>query len=76
MILLLSVSCLFVCLFVCLLFTGDDGEGEEPNQGRIVKRTDNSFTVWCSGRANCDSLLVHIEVQIISHNLIICTVLL
>jgi hypothetical protein len=42
---------------------GDDGEGEEPNQARIVKRSENSFTVWCSGRVNCDSLLVHLELM-------------
>ena len=46
-----------------LVSLGDDGEGEEPTQNHVVRRSENSFTVWASGRINCDGLLVHLEVS-------------
>ncbi|XP_019851221.1 PREDICTED: coiled-coil domain-containing protein 47-like isoform X2 [Amphimedon queenslandica] len=45
------------------VLVGDDGEGEEPTQNHVVRRSENSFTVWASGRINCDGLLVHLELM-------------
>ena len=50
------------CDLSCDLWSGDDGEGEEPSESHIVKRSDNSFVLWASGRVNCDGLLMHLEV--------------
>ena len=41
---------------------GDDGEGDEPNEGELVKVSDDSFTLWCAGRQNCSAMLVHLQV--------------
>ena len=43
---------------------GDDGEGDTPAEAHVVRRADNSFTIWASGRVNCDGLLIHIEVKL------------
>ena len=45
------------------LHVGDDGEGDTPTEAHVVRRADNSFTIWASGRVNCDGLLIHIEVK-------------
>ena len=50
-------------LFSLSFSLGDDGEGDEPTVGHVVRRADNSFTIWASGRINCESLLVHLEVR-------------
>lgn len=42
---------------------GDDGEGDTPTEAHVVRRADNSFTIWASGRVNCDGLLIHIELM-------------
>lgn len=45
-------------------FSGDNGEGEDITDGELVKVCDDSFTLWCSGRANCAGLLVHMQVRL------------
>lgn len=50
-------------IILSLSFLGDDGESDEPTVGHVVRRADNSFTIWSSGRMNCESLLVHLEVR-------------
>lgn len=40
---------------------GDTGEGDEPTEGELVKVSDDSYTLWCSGRQSCSALLIHIQ---------------
>lgn len=59
-----------LCYHLLYYPPGDDGEGEEPCEDRVVRRADNSFTVWASGRVGCDGLLVHLDVSLVR----VCTV--
>ena len=40
---------------------GDDGEGEKANENVLIREAENLFLLHCSGRVNCDSLLVEIQ---------------
>ena len=42
--------------------SGDDGSSEEPQQGVLVKESESLYTLWCTGRAGCDGMLVEIKV--------------
>eukprot|EP00731_Ephydatia_muelleri_P036951 Em0362g1a len=43
--------------FLC----GDNGEGDFPNEGYVVKDSDNCFTVWCIGRTGCDWMMAQLR---------------
>ena len=43
--------------------TGDDGSGDEPQQGILVKESESHYSLWCSGRVNCEGLLVELKVS-------------
>ena len=47
----------------CNCFTGDDGSGDEPQQGILVKESESHYSLWCSGRVNCEGLLVELKVS-------------
>ena len=47
----------------CFVFPGDDGSSEEPQQGVLVKESENLYTLWCTGRLGCDGLLVELKVN-------------
>ncbi|XP_065191431.1 PAT complex subunit CCDC47-like [Sycon ciliatum] len=40
---------------------GDDGEGTAPSRNIVIREAENVFLVHCTGRANCDSLLVELQ---------------
>ncbi|CAB4011539.1 coiled-coil domain-containing 47-like, partial [Paramuricea clavata] len=40
---------------------GDDGSGDEPQQGILVKESESHYSLWCSGRVNCEGLLVELK---------------
>ena len=42
---------------------GDTGEGEEPTEGGLLKESDETFSIWCSGRLHCAGMLVHMQVN-------------
>jgi len=42
--------------------SGDSGEGEEATQGDLVKQSDETYLIWCSGRLHCSSLLIYMQV--------------
>ncbi|KAM7448211.1 Coiled-coil domain-containing protein 47 [Porites harrisoni] len=42
---------------------GDDGSSDEPQQGVLVKESESLYTLWCTGRAGCDGMLVEIKLQ-------------
>eukprot|EP00731_Ephydatia_muelleri_P007917 Em0004g255a len=42
---------------------GDNGEGDFPNEGHVVKDSDNCFTVWCTGRTGCDWMMAQLRLQ-------------
>eukprot|EP00731_Ephydatia_muelleri_P007892 Em0004g230a len=42
---------------------GDNGEGDFPNEGYVVKDSDNCFTVWCIGRTGCDWMMAQLRLQ-------------
>lgn len=48
--------------------TGDDGSGDEPQQGILVKESESHYSLWCSGRVNCEGLLVELKVSQCSVN--------
>ena len=52
----------------------EEGEGEEEEEiegdGKLIKESDDVYTVWASGRINCENFLAQIKVHIYSaHNL-------
>ncbi|KAL5496408.1 hypothetical protein EMCRGX_G012683 [Ephydatia muelleri] len=44
-------------------YVGDNGEGDFPNEGHVVKDSDNCFTVWCTGRTGCDWMMAQLRLQ-------------
>lgn len=49
---------------ISLTIIGDDGTAREPNQqvtSHLVKETDSTFAIWCSGRAGCQGMLVQLK---------------
>lgn len=47
---------------------GDDGATEDPQQGILVKESESLYTLWCSGRAGCNGLLVELKVIFFCNN--------
>ena len=55
---------------------GEDGEGEGEGEeeeeeeregegnGKLIKESDDTFTVWASGRVNCEGFLAQMKVYI------------
>jgi len=39
---------------------GDDGKIEIENSG-LIKETENTYTLWCSGRTCCEGMLVELK---------------
>ena len=48
---------------MCVYILGDDGSGDEPQQGILVKESESHYSLWCSGRVNCEGLLVELKVS-------------
>eukprot|EP00731_Ephydatia_muelleri_P007955 Em0004g293a len=44
-------------------YVGDNGEGDLPNEGHVVKDSNNCFTVWCTGRTGCDWMMAQLRLQ-------------
>lgn len=44
-------------------FAGDDGSGDEPQQGILVKESESHYSLWSSGRVNCEGLLIELKVS-------------
>lgn len=42
---------------------GDDGTTQEPSGGHLIKETDFSYSVWCTGRAGCKGMLTQLKLQ-------------
>lgn len=40
---------------------GDDGTSQEPTGGHLMKETDYSYSVWCSGKSGCHGMLTQIK---------------
>ncbi|KAK7110083.1 PAT complex subunit CCDC47-like isoform X2 [Littorina saxatilis] len=40
---------------------GDDGTGKEPNQGVLMKESENIYALWCSGRSCVEGMLVELK---------------
>ena len=51
--------------------TGDDGSSDEPQQGVLVKESESLYTLWCTGRAGCDGMLVEIKVCAVANILVL-----
>ena len=51
--------------------TGDDGSSDEPQQGVLVKESESLYTLWCTGRAGCDGMLVEIKVHAVANILVL-----
>ncbi|KAL5496425.1 hypothetical protein EMCRGX_G012705 [Ephydatia muelleri] len=45
--------------------SGDNGEGNFPNEGHVVKDSDNCFTVWCTGRTGCDWMMAQLRINVV-----------
>ena len=48
----------------------EEGEGEEEEEegegdGKLIKESDDVYTVWASGRINCDNFLAQLKVHFI-----------
>eukprot|EP00731_Ephydatia_muelleri_P005606 Em0002g1782a len=46
---------------LALWASGDNGEGDFPNEGHVVKDSDNCFMVWCTGRTGCDWMMAQLR---------------
>ena len=55
----------------CTWLTGDDGSSDEPQQGVLVKESESLYTLWCTGRAGCDGMLVEIKVCAVANTLVL-----
>lgn len=55
----------------CTWLTGDDGSSDEPQQGVLVKESESLYTLWCTGRAGCDGMLVEIKVRAVANILVL-----
>lgn len=55
-----------VFMVIChdFVIQGDDGAAEEPQQGILVKESESLYTLWCSGRAGCNGMLVELKVHV------------
>ena len=44
---------------------GEEGEEEREGEGngRLIKESDDTFTVWASGRVNCEGFLAQMKVH-------------
>ena len=40
----------------------DEEEKEGEGDGKLIKESDDVYTVWASGRINCDNFLAQIKV--------------
>jgi len=40
---------------------GDDGTAAEPQNGMLMKESENVYSLWCSGRMCCEGMLVTIK---------------
>jgi Protein of unknown function (DUF1682). len=43
-----------------LFVSGDDGKQEIENSS-LIKESENTFTLWCSGRSCCEGMLVELK---------------
>ena len=43
------------------LITGDDGTSKEPTTGVLMKESDHSYIMWCSGRVGVEGMLVQMK---------------
>lgn len=48
----ISVSCLYL---------GDDGTSQEATSGVLMKESDHSYVMWCSGRIGVEGMLVQLK---------------
>lgn len=44
-----------------MLCLGDDGTQQEPSQGVLMKESDSSYSLWCTGRQGCSGMLVQLK---------------
>lgn len=49
---------MFLLSSVCL---GDDGSSAEPTSGVLMKESDHSYVMWCSGRIGVEGMLVQLK---------------
>ena len=54
----------------------EEGEGEEEEEegegdGKLIKESDDVYTVWASGRINCDNFLAQLKVYTYIHTVLI-----
>lgn len=40
---------------------GDDGSGPDANSGVLIKESDHSYVMWCSGRIGVEGMLVQLR---------------
>lgn len=50
----------FVLIIHKTLYSGDDGKIEIESNG-LIKETENTYTLWCSGRTCCEGMLVELK---------------
>lgn len=65
---MINISCGKLNIF---FNAGDDGKIEIENSG-LIKETESTYTLWCSGRTCCEGMLVElkfIKVKQVNNNL-------
>lgn len=50
----------------------EEGERDEEGDGKLIKESDDTYTVWASGRVNCESFLAQIKVSSTLSGIPIC----
>ena len=52
----------------------EEGERDEEGDGKLIKESDDTYTIWASGRINCESFLAQIKVSYQVWNRTICLI--
>ncbi|XP_013384671.1 coiled-coil domain-containing protein 47 [Lingula anatina] len=40
---------------------GDDGQSKEPTENHLLKESEHTYSLWCSGRVCCEGMLVELK---------------
>ena len=43
---------------------GEEDEREGEGDGKLIKESDDTYSVWASGRINCEGFLAQIKVRV------------
>ncbi len=48
-------------MYMIASHSGDDGQSTDVQSGILMKESENVYSLWCSGRAVCEGMLVTLK---------------